>query len=754
MVVYAKSYPRDDPETLKAHTETLLEELRRIKSIYGSQIEELIAENLRDYFWGALEISCIAHDLGKIHTPFQNAVREALKIELLPSIDGVEEIPHNILSPAFLFDLVRRFPREIQDTIFQAVAFHHSRGTDSLSDEGWRSVVTAIEKDLLTNLHRLDDLQPLLDGKLTPKSNYRKRLLGNPKGDYRTFFILLKGLLHRIDHSASAHLEIETARLTSPNDLVTTYLQSKGVGDSDIWQRELAKECQHSSVVFQASTGSGKTEFSLYWLAGEKGFYTLPVRTSVNAMYERLKETYQTENVGLLHSDSYFYAIEEYALLAGIDNQNTEGLEQNILRMDLAKQMSVPVTVSTADQLFTAVFKYKGYEKIYATLAYSRVIVDEIQSYDPDMVAIILKGLEDIAELGGKFCLVTATLPEIYLNYIKENIPSVHVLPPRLGSQKKHKPKLLPNSILDEEIIQLIQKAYQHHGKMLIIVNTVKRSQELFDVLRNKLPVSLLHAGFIYKDRRKRENEHEAGSILNSPEGVWITTQLAEVSLDIDFPAMVTELSSIDSQVQRWGRVWRHTKSDYDESEPNIYICQDASGLVDTAGRSLIYDKDLVGLSIQALRRYDNTLLSPQEEHEMIQGVFGGPEFRKTHYYNKFEKSLRLIKGLNFTIETKNEAQRLFRKFASVNVIPSPVYYDNESEIENAVRVLLSSRDKGERLKALYTIKQFTVPLPAWKTHRISLTPLAKRVDVLKASIDYSPKTGIGRTEELGGVIL
>lgn len=34
------------------------------------------------------------------------------------------------------------------------------------------------------------------------------------------------------------------------------------------------------------------------------------------------------------------------------------------------------------------------HEKIYATLAYSRIIVDEIQSYDPDMVAVILKGLD------------------------------------------------------------------------------------------------------------------------------------------------------------------------------------------------------------------------------------------------------------------------------------------------------------------------------------------------------------------------
>jgi len=755
MVVYAKSYPRDNPETLKAHTETLLEELQRIKSIYGRQIKKLIPESLREYFWDALEISCKAHDLGKIHTPFQNAIRRALNLRVLPSIDGIEEIPHNILSAAFIFDLVKKFPREIQDTIFQAVAFHHSRGAENLSDEGWKSVVEVVEKDLRENLDRLREMQLLLDGSIpSPRSTYRKRLQSKPKGEYQTFFVFLKGLLHRIDHSASAHLEIETAPLANTTQLITSYLQSKRIRDSLIWQRELASECHHSNVIFQASTGSGKTEFSLYWLGDEKGFYTLPVRTSVNAMYERLKKTYQTKNVGLLHSDSYFYAIEEFASLAGIENQNTEGLGQSIVRMDLARQMSMPVTVSTADQLFTAVFRYKGYEKIYATLAYSRVIVDEIQSYDPDMVAIILKGLEDVVQLGGKFCVVTATLPEIYLNYLKENIPSVHVLPPRLGNHKKHKPKLLKNSILDDEVIRLIQRMYQKHNKMLVIVNTVKRSQELFEALKKKLPVSLLHAGLIYKDRRERESEHEAGSILNSPEGVWITTQLAEVSLDIDFPAMVTELSSIDSQIQRWGRVWRHTKTDYDEGDPNIYICQDASGLVDSAGKSLIYDKDLVGLSIEALQRYDNTLLSQQDEYEMIQSVFARPDFRRTNYYRKFENSLRLIRNLNFNIETKSEAQRLFRKLVSVSVIPLPVYYENSQQIDNAVNTLTGAVNREERLQALYTIKQFTLNLPSWKARRLTLTPIAKGVDVLLASVNYSYECGIANLEQLGGVVM
>lgn len=42
------------------------------------------------------------------------------------------------------------------------------------------------------------------------------------------------------------------------------------------------------NVVVIAPTGSGKTEAALLWLDGEKGFYTLPLKVSSNAIYDRI----------------------------------------------------------------------------------------------------------------------------------------------------------------------------------------------------------------------------------------------------------------------------------------------------------------------------------------------------------------------------------------------------------------------------------------------------------------------------------
>ena len=114
-------------------------------------------------------------------------------------------------------------------------------------------------------------------------------------------------------------------------------------------------------------------------------------------MYEKLKDE-GVVNVNLLHSTASDY----------LDEKN----EFN--KIDQARNLYEKITTCTIDQIFPFVFKYRGYEKIYATLSYSKVVIDEIQAYSPEIVAVILKGLQMINNLNGKFMVMTATLPRIY----------------------------------------------------------------------------------------------------------------------------------------------------------------------------------------------------------------------------------------------------------------------------------------------------------------------------------------------------
>lgn len=714
MVVYAKSHPKED---LKTHIQNLLNQFEILKSKYKDEIENNVPAKFRNIFWDLLKLVVKYHDLGKLHTPFQNIVRKRLKEEPLPVSKEVEEVPHNLLSPSFIKEETSHYDDEVKKVIYHSIAYHHYRGEeDEIVRNNWDKVVKAIKYDLEKNLCELEEITSLgikIPSRLTPA--YSKIIAEEiDKSDIEAYklYILIKGLLHRLDHSASAHLPVEEDKILDKEKLVFSYLiKNKKISDEKIWQKE-AIHLRDKNVVLVASTGIGKTEFALVWLGDNKGFYTLPVRTSVNAMYERIKETFKSENIGLLHSDSYFYHLEKVHIKEiGFDDSDAESITQSIHNVDLSRQLSMPLTVSTADQIFTSVFKYKGYEKIYSTLAYSKVIIDEIQSYDPEIVAIIIKGLQEISKLGGKFCLITATLPTIYLDEIKK-LTECEILPQKILQNKKHKIKMLDLEIDSPDSIKLIKEKYHKNKRVLIVVNTVRKAQQLYKCLKEEKfcgTVTLLHSLFIYKDRRSKEKEI---SKEDSKECIWICTQLVEVSLDIDFPVLFTEIAPVDALIQRMGRILRKELRDYD-GEENIFIFKKASGI------GSIYDKEITEFSVEVISSYDGRIISENEKKEMVDKVFNRDKLKGTSYLRKFENSLNILE-LGFETSTKEEAQNIFRKISNLTVIPVSVYENNNKEIEGAFKIINDKNSKREeKIKALYTIRNYSLSIPYFRTIRL-----------------------------------
>ena len=68
---------------------------------------------------------------------------------------------------------------------------------------------------------------------------------------------------------------------------------------------------------------------------------------------------------------------------------------------ELAKNLSYPAIVSTGDQFFPYALRPPAYEKIFAKFSYSRLIIDEVQAYDPKAAAIVVKFIEHIVQMGG-----------------------------------------------------------------------------------------------------------------------------------------------------------------------------------------------------------------------------------------------------------------------------------------------------------------------------------------------------------------
>ena len=143
-----------------------------------------------------------------------------------------------------------------------------------------------------------------------------------------------------------------------------------------------------------SSTGIGKTEAALIWIGNNKGFFTLPLRVSINAIYDRVIDDKKIgfKDTALLHSETF----REY-----LKRSN----EEQIIDMgyyEKTKQLSIPLTICTLDQLIDFIFKYEGYELKLASLSYSKLVIDEIQMYSPDMLGYLIVALKYISEEIGR----------------------------------------------------------------------------------------------------------------------------------------------------------------------------------------------------------------------------------------------------------------------------------------------------------------------------------------------------------------
>lgn len=122
--------------------------------------------------------------------------------------------------------------------------------------------------------------------------------------------------------------------------------------------------------------------------------------------------------------------------------------------------------------------------------------------------------------------------------------------------------------IIRDEVAATAGYAVERGGCVGVIVNTVRKAQEIAAELQSAFPkaeVIIMHAQFIMTDRAKREEQilKRVGkhSTPESRRGLIIVgTQVLEQSLDLDFDLMITELCPMDLLLQRTGRLHRHNR--------------------------------------------------------------------------------------------------------------------------------------------------------------------------------------------------
>ncbi|KYD09966.1 CRISPR-associated helicase/endonuclease Cas3 [Heyndrickxia sporothermodurans] len=729
MIYYAKS---DPVETIKEHTDQLLIRYETLKSLY----KHVLPLSERD--WEILKIAVEYHDVGKTDIVFQNKIRKKLNKPLLEAKANYQ-VEHNFLSVIAIPFQDFAISGEEGRLLSQVIAFHHERGSEPKFSE--------IEKNYKLNILPYRDvikkeLHIVIDEKIRLSKLYfikhQKRILPID-GILFKRYVLLKGLLHRLDHAASAHVPIELANEMDIGVYVQSFIQKTfPLGINEL--QKFTKDHQKEHVVVIAQTGMGKTEAGLLWLGNRKGFFTLPLRVSINSMYQRIvdstkiaiskrNEEYGEMATGLLHSTSLDYLYDQ-------EEANDQVLEKVHSQ---SKEFANKLIITTIDQILKFPFYYLGFEKEIATVATAKVIVDELQAYNPRIAAMLIRAMVIIDQFGGSFMIMTATLPDFYFKALQREMkdPRTPIAYKSFidDSKKRHNIKIEDLSIIDSTIIDKAVKEGEVR-KVIIICNTIKRAREVYQsIFEKNKNVCLLHSKFTKKDRNKLEDNLLLFAENHNTPGIWITTQIVEASLDIDFDFLITEMSSLDSQFQRYGRCNRKGKKSI--SEPNILVC-----MKDVSGIGNVYYDEIYSRSCTILNQQGEGVILESTKQMMIYELYNEESLSGTKFKKEFDDTLKQLRDRPLYEIRKSKAQDLLRDIQQVQAIP--IRYKDCADIKDAFIKWQQASTKTEKRKARYIIEQFTVPVNLYsKKNRglLSDFPLIKGLYYIDR--EYSEQIGL-----------
>ena len=772
-----KKYKAKENETIYEHTKNLLSKLEELKDIVDMEDIDLITE------------ACIFHDFAKVNPLFQQRLESGKKM------DENKEIGHNILSFYMAKNYLEEYSKEDRNIILYAILNHHNYVDNFEIVDKKQDLISANLKFISTEVFKDDEIDFFKNIGLRELAVIRK-LRTNPSKKS----ILVKGFLHKCDYAASAHSKIDMPNIHLESRLEKLKDDFVGKGFSDGWNemQRFAKENTDSNLILIGSTGLGKTEASLLWIGNNKGFYVLPLKTAINAMYRRIRNTLYkddyAENLGLLHGELENIYLEDESP-ATVSSETEESMKFWEY-YGLTRAMSLPVTITTPDQVFRFAFKYCSYELQLATYSYSKMVIDEIQAYSPDILATLIYSLQLIDMVGGKFAITTATLPPFIKDLLQEGIDKKieYKEDTFLNNKIRHRVGLRHSAINIDDIKDFTEDKYhQESMKLLVVVNTVTKAQSIYRELKSwldendiEIEMNLLHSKFTVQHRSEKED-----AILKDGESkckkrvLWISTQVVEASLDIDFDYLFTELSDLSSLLQRLGRCNRKGLKSVDEFNSYVYLDIDENLLIKYsdnnayASGGIIY-KSLYELSKAALLEWEtenNTgLFSEADKNKLIENYFTKKKIEEydkmyssifTEYLSEYKRMYKHLVDITPDSKKPNEAIKEFRNIISRRVIPQSIYEDKQENIIGIIDEIEEKRKLIGRTKSTQEKQKLRVDILRLKnefrkfTLNISLMELDKDKDycvvdnekIIISTRVYNKEYGIIKEKEGSGSI-
>lgn len=462
---------------------------------------------------------------------------------------------------------------------------------------------------------------------------------------------------------------------------------------------QIAQIDEPGMIIIEAPMGIGKTEIALTaaeQLASKTGrnglFMGLPTQATTNAMFARVEQWLQKMaadeqanlSIKLMHGKAQFNP--EYRQLPRAENIDEDVDQQGAVTVNSwfsgKKSILNEFTIGTIDQLLLMALKQKHLSLRHLGFSGKVVVIDEVHAYDAYMNSYLERALTWLGAYRVPVVALSATLPaekrkDLLKAYLKGRYgrqakdfdlqyqeayplltytdgPEVKQLAD-FEKMPTQTVQVVRTAVDDQTLINKVLKEINSGGVAGLIVNTVRRAQQLAALLPKDIPKLVLHSAFLTPDRSKLEEKLQKliGKNGQRPDKlVVIGTQVLEQSLDIDLDVLFTDIAPMDLILQRVGRLHRHNiERPVGLQQAKVYVVFPQENDSYGAANEAIYEKYILQKTDYFL---PNKLVLPTDISPLVQKVYD----EKTD-----ELVPDLTSALALYVQDQTEAKKKVRAF-------------------------------------------------------------------------------------------
>ncbi|OPL17006.1 MAG: CRISPR-associated protein [delta proteobacterium ML8_D] len=556
------------------------------------------------------ELLGLLHDFGKYSQQFQIYLQSATGM-LNPDIDDEfvdfealkGKIDHSSAGAQWVWEKFRQYGlqgRLVGQILALCLASHHSGLIDCLKPEGKNNFITRMNKD--DEKTHLQECEQAADNEILKRLNSLAtktliqdcslqilQLVNSQRKESEIVKQFKVGLWTRFLFSCL----IDADRINSAdfeNPVNKKLRQKNGVNwqiaiermenkldelpirnEIDTIRRSISNQCKERALVkrgiysLTVPTGGGKTFASMRYALHhahkhtlDRIIYIIPFTSIIEQNAQAIREVLEAKG------DEFPWVLEHHS--------NLEPERQTWRDKLIAENWDAPIVFTTMVQFLDVLFSggTRGARRMHQ-LANSVLIFDEIQTLPINCVHLFCNAINFlVSHTRTTVLLCTATQP--LLDKLKSpdkgqlEIPKDNELikdVTELFDQLKRvaiSNKVRPEGWSESELANLAVAEFEQKGSCLVIVNTKKWAQRLYELCGDKVDEgSLFHLSTsLCPAHRKTILDQVRQRLDDELPVLCISTQLIEAGVDVDFASVIRFLAGLDSIAQAAGRCNRN----------------------------------------------------------------------------------------------------------------------------------------------------------------------------------------------------